>query len=430
LTIAFEELASLTDKWRRVPISTVCTFIGGCAFPRERQGRATGKYPFFKVSDMNAAVNTREMRTASNYVDDEDVRALRGKVAPAGTVVFPKVGAALKTEKRRVLAAPGLFDNNILGLVPGSDVLSDYLLAVMETVRLGAMAQEGVVPSVNQTQIGSIEIPVPSVDEQTRIVDVLGAIEAQIFASDEEASSAAALLTALRASLSDSGEHTLRPLGDFLEKIEGGKSLASLERVPADGERAVLKVSAVRPALFVETEAKALSTDAPMPERARVSQGDVLITRANTAELVGAVCRVERPVGALYLSDKTLRLVFREDIAHPQYFVHALSAPAVRRQLAAAATGTSGSMKNISQAKIASLLVEVPDVTTQQALAALFESALDVSRRAAARSSELRRLKVAVRDALLSGRHAIPDSYDRFLTDENTDDANLEPATV
>jgi type I restriction enzyme S subunit len=146
-------------------------------------------------------------------------------------------------------------------------------------------------------------------------------------------------------------------LGSFLETIEGGRSLATLNRPPADGERAVLKVSAVKPAQFVPAEAKALPVGAAMPERALVRIGDVLMTRANTSDLVGAVCRVDDQPNNLYLSDKTLRLVFDRERAEPRFFVHALDTNEVRSQLALAATGTSGSMKNISQDKIKALLV-------------------------------------------------------------------------
>lgn len=165
------------SDWPRERLDAMTAFAGGVAFPRAEQGGLAGQYPFLKVSDMNTPGNERELHTSANWVTEEQRKRLRARLWPAGTVVFPKVGAALKTEKRRLLTRPSAFDNNVMGLVPGDQLLPRFLLALMEKVRFGAFAQEGVVPSINQRLVGEIEIPVPPLEAQRRIVALLEAFD-------------------------------------------------------------------------------------------------------------------------------------------------------------------------------------------------------------------------------------------------------------
>jgi len=119
--------------WRETTLGEVADFASGYAFSDRYQGGAAG-VPFFKVSDMNHLMNRREMSVANNYVESAALKQMKAKSWPAGTVIFPKVGAALFTEKRRVLATDAAFDNNVMGLVPGPLLASRFLLYVMELV--------------------------------------------------------------------------------------------------------------------------------------------------------------------------------------------------------------------------------------------------------------------------------------------------------
>lgn len=88
------------------------------------------------------------------------------------------------------------------------------------------------------------------------------------------------------------------------------------------------------------------------------------MTRANTEDLVGLACVVEDPPPRLMLSDKTLRLTVDESSADVDFVSAVLSDPVIRGQIKRGATGTSGSMKNISQESIERLMV--PNVPLQE----------------------------------------------------------------
>ena len=85
------------------PLGNVCEIRSGWGFPNVEQGKVEGEFPFFKVGDMNNNGNEMFMYTANNYINDDVVKKLKCKPAPAGTIIFPKIGAAIGTNKKRIL---------------------------------------------------------------------------------------------------------------------------------------------------------------------------------------------------------------------------------------------------------------------------------------------------------------------------------------
>lgn len=167
------------EGWRRCAILEAADIVGGFAFPHVQQGRSDGPFPFFKVSDMNRHGNELRLSVAQNTVDRSAVDELRARVYPAGTIVFPKVGAALLTNKRRVLGRDGLFDNNIMGLVPAR-THGPFLFFFMQTIDFGTMVQPGAVPSVNGTMVGNIPLLLPPLPEQRKIAAILSSVDEAI----------------------------------------------------------------------------------------------------------------------------------------------------------------------------------------------------------------------------------------------------------
>ncbi len=259
----------------------------------------------------------------------------------------------------------------------------------------------------------SVEVTLPSVEEQRRIVDLIESVDTYIASFDDAANRAADVLLALRDAF-DSEQEQRRTIDELIESIDAGRSPSTDGRPPEAGERAVLKVGAVQPGRFDPAEAKALGGDTAMPENALLRDGDILMTRANTAELVGATCRVGQAPERHYLSDKTLRLI-PSDAVDPDYLVEALLTSTARQQLAGAATGTSASMKNLSQRSIRRVVVGHPSLDVQREHVATASSLHGFQRAASASAEAARTLRAALLSELVSGEHEIPPSYDRLL---------------
>jgi type I restriction enzyme S subunit len=167
----------------------------------------------------------------------------------------------------------------------------------------------------------------------------------------------------------------LTRLGEVLSGIDAGVSPKALDRPARAHELGVLKVSAVTWNEFRPYENKALPSDFDATDCPRVWRGDLLLSRANTAELLAAPVIASDDYPNLLLSDKTLRLVPKREVGHAPYLLHVLRTQAARRYFESHATGTSGSMRNVSQATICACPIVLPPWVEQQRIAAILDQA-------------------------------------------------------
>lgn len=180
-------------------------------------------------------------------------------------------------------------------------------------------------------------------------------------------------------------------LGLLIDRIEAGKSVRAEGRRAEQHEWGVIKVSAMSWGQFRAAENKAITDPGLINTRYEVRPGDLLLSRANTVDLVGATVLVTETRPRLLLSDKSLRLVPLEGI-DKAWLNLALRSPFARAQFAERATGTSESMRNLSQPKILATTLALPPADEQR----------EVVRRVTAAFASLDRLAVGIEQA--SGR--------------------------
>ena len=158
----------------------VCTFYTGTGFPTKYQGKERGKYPFYKVGDIskNAQAGNKYLQLCDNFVDDEDVDAIKGNVIPPNTIVFAKIGEAVKLNRRAITETYCLVDNNVMGIAPDESELSlDYFYYFMRNLKMETFAESTTVPSVRKSRLEELKIQVPTLDIQERICKKLNSTE-------------------------------------------------------------------------------------------------------------------------------------------------------------------------------------------------------------------------------------------------------------
>ena len=131
------------------------------------------------------------------------------------------------------------------------------------------------------------------------------------------------------------------------------------------GQKAVLKVSAVTYGSFDANEYKVLRDTKQITKGIYPQKGDLLFSRANTREYVGATVLIDQDYPELMLPDKLWKLIFKHEIM-PMFAKQFLSHPEIRKVLSSMATGTSGSMYNISMEKLKRLEIIVPNINQQK----------------------------------------------------------------
>lgn len=302
---------------------------------------------------------------------------------------------------------------------PSGDLVPEYLekwlLSPEAQKRIDRM-KTGISDSglnLTQDRFLRLPVPVPPIAEQRRVVEILGDHLSHLGVGDEALQTAASRLAALqRASLDRHfGQHLTTTLGDLVSDISAGKSFGSSNAPAREDEWGIIKVSAMTWGAFDANQNKAVSAERVDP-RYEICAGDLLVSRANTSEYVGASVLVRQVRPRLLLSDKSLRVTPKPDVC-PEWLWRALQAPSARRQISSLATGTKDSMRNISQASLRAVRLPSVNLDAQEAaLRGFSEIETETTRltqsisRQQARSTRLRRaLLAAAFEGKLTGRH-------------------------
>ncbi len=161
-------------KMQKVNLSTIAKVLPGFGFPKQYQGNKIGKYPFYKVGDISKTVQggRKIMDGADNYISDETLNEIRAKVIPQNTVVFAKIGEALKLNRRAITSTESIIDNNVVGVFADSKkVLPLFLYYFFLKIDLSKLSRATTVPSVRKTDLEQISVPLIDLDAQQKIVD-------------------------------------------------------------------------------------------------------------------------------------------------------------------------------------------------------------------------------------------------------------------
>lgn len=218
-----------------------------------------------------------------------------------------------------------------------------------------------------------IEVPLPPLEEQRRIAAVLDRANAMRAKRHHVIAQIDSLSQSLFVSMFGNPEDAAEtvPFGT-IASLAGGRNLVA-EDLSAETPYRVLKISAVTSGQFRPSESKPLPTDYQPPAAHVVRAGDLLMSRANTTELVGAVAHVSQVADNLVLPDKIWRFEWRDTASVPTFYRSLFQTPAIRRRISQMSSGTGGSMKNISKAKIADLGLPAVNFADQRKFAALVE---------------------------------------------------------
>ncbi|WP_338464846.1 restriction endonuclease subunit S [Shouchella rhizosphaerae] len=252
-----------------------------------------------------------------------------------------------------------------------------YLYYFLEfyVARLRELAIGGVIKYIKLGHLTEAKIPLRSLYEQKRIVSILDLAtslvkkrKAQIEALDQLTQSV--FLEMFGDPLLNEKKWSVKPLGYFLERIDSGWS-PKCNAFPANNdEKGVLKLSAVTKGIYIPSENKALPDSSIFKAQLEVKQGDILITRKNTRELIGACVYVFKTPKFLMIPDTIYRLVFNSKEEIDRIFLwRLLNNELFRKKITSLAEGSSGSMPNISKKKLLRLEIIAPPIELQDKFA-------------------------------------------------------------
>ena len=221
--------------------------------------------------------------------------------------------------------------------------------------------------------VAEYPVPVISEKEQNEIVRILSTLDKVIDLRKKELEQLENLVRGRFVELFGDVKQNpfgwnISSIGEVISLCEAGWSGNGTQRKKNDGEVAVLKVSAVTKGYFIPEECKVLDDQNTIKKYVFPEAGDLLFSRANTREMVGATAVITQDYPEYILPDKLWKVRFI-DTVNVWYMKYILSSESVRSIFSSVSTGTSGSMYNVSMEKFKTIVIPLPPLELQQQFA-------------------------------------------------------------
>jgi type I restriction enzyme S subunit len=158
----------------------------------------------------------------------------------------------------------------------------------------------------------------------------------------------------------------VRRLKTCISQIEQGWSPQCDAQPSNDNEWGVLKVGCVNKDKFDGSKNKRLPRSFSVDDSLEIQDGDILVSRANTQDLLGLAALAEKPRSRLILCDKLFRFHANKGILSSGFLVRVLRAKPSRVQIERNTNGASSSMQNIGQNIVKNLWIAFPKIPEQE----------------------------------------------------------------
>jgi len=382
-------------KWQQIRIGDCCQIISGSTPSRNKKEYWGGKINWFTPKDLS--------NLESKYIFESPEKITLSGYKSCSTTILPAQSLFLSSRAPighiAINKIEACTNQGFKSLIPSNKVDINYLYYTIKSIvpNLKDLGNGATFKELSKATLSKVEIPLPPLSTQKKIAAILDKADAlrqndkKILEKYDQLAGSVFLEMFGDPVRNEKGWRIVL-FGDIIEDIVGGKSFGGDYRSMKVGEMAVLKISSVTSGEFDSTQYKVVNEISSKINLIKPREGDLLFSRANTRELVGATCIVDKNYDQLFLPDKLWRLDLNQRLALNYYIKFLLSDTKFRGTLTKKATGTSGSMLNISKAKLRALPIPLPrlDLQTQfQASIKKIEEQKEYTRISLQKSEEL-----------------------------------------
>ncbi len=352
----------------RKKLKDVCMFYSGTGFPIQYQGQTKGEYPFYKVGDIanNAIAGKIYLELCNNYISSDVAKMIKGCILPKDTVVFAKIGEALKLNRRAITSCDCLIDNNAMGIAPKLDSLRiQYFYFCMKNLKMQTLAESTTVPSVRKTVLEKYEIEVPSLVEQEEIEKKLTLTQKIIEKRRQELSYLDEIIKARFVEMfgdpvaNDKG-WKMKPLLD-MGKCKNGMNFHYDD---SGVEISCLGVGDFKDLSVIDNTKKLsiVSLNEMPSEEYLLKDGDIVFVRSNgNKDLVGRSLAIYPGKLPTTFSGFCIRYRIHDDEITVPYLLRVLKMESMRKKMA----GRGANIQNLNQQILGTLVIPVPPIELQ-----------------------------------------------------------------
>lgn len=352
-------MSDLPAGWTTVALGDHIEILSGFAFPA-KEFSGSGSMPVIRIRDVVRG------HTETYYDGEWDPRFL---VQPGELLI----GMDGDFNRERWKSEPALLNQRVCKVTANGKTLDQsFLYHLLRPVLqdIWDSTSYATVKHLSAKRLREATIPLPPLDEQRRIATILDEAASILNLREGTLEKLSRIESTLANELILSAEQTF-PLGELLQTIDSGKSPVCEDRPANDNEWSVLKLGAISSGIYKADENKALRPETEPTAQLEVHEGDVLFSRKNTRDLVGATALVRATPAKRLLPDLIFRLVIRPESKLMSEYLHAaLNSRQLRRSISELAGGSAASMVNISKAKLRAFQLPLPSYESQEVFAA------------------------------------------------------------
>ncbi|WP_314332751.1 restriction endonuclease subunit S [Rothia dentocariosa] len=196
ITTIFKNL--LSGKYPSSPLGKLATFYGGSSLPEGSVVPSKSFSMLMKVSDMNRSGNEKYIAATGLYSTQTTTG---NSTCPKGSIVLPKRGASILTNKKRITTQNTMLDPNLMGITPNSSVNLEYLYNWFQCFDLATIVSGSSVPQINKRDLSPLKVPVPPLYLQEELAHKIKIIEAQAILTRKSLELDKTLFSSLQSSL-------------------------------------------------------------------------------------------------------------------------------------------------------------------------------------------------------------------------------------
>lgn len=312
-----------------------------------------------------------------------------------GDVGFARMNGTQKVVLISEAELGSLFSTGFCFLEPNDRLDSKYLFYFLTSggfqSQKNALAGEGIMGGIKNADVANLQIPLPPLSEQQRIVRLLdGALEgiaiAKVNAEKNLENARALFESQLQAVFTQDGsDWESRKLKDLVE-VQNGYAFSSKEY--SDSGHFLMRIGNVQDGYITTSDpkyVKLLPNDSLY--RFNLTSGDILVSLTGNVGRVGVIKEEHLPAA---LNQRVARITLRKDSpALSGWVLHYLSSILFRNTLDGLGHGTA--QKNVSTADLVNIRIPVPEIVRQKALVIMLDELQNFTR--SLQAIQMRKLK-------------------------------------
>lgn len=360
-------------------------FIAGNGFKNIYQGFTQYDIPYYKVGSLKFCDEGNYLIDETNTINEEIRTKLKAVKIPVNSIIFAKIGEAIKLNRRCLNKIECCIDNNLMAFI-SEKYFYKYIFYWTKSLNFYELTNATTVPALRKTDLENIPIPLPPLNEQQRIVNRIESLFAKLDRAKElientlaqfEQNKMAILHKAFIGELTakwrkenniDLSSWQEKTIDELCTSLKYGTSKKS----KPEGSVVVLRMGNLQNG-EIDWSNLMYTDDKDDIEKYLLKKGDVLFNRTNSPELVGktSIYRGEYP--AIY-AGYLIKLDYGKDIIG-EYLNYMMNSTKAKHYCYTVKTD-GVSQSNINAKKIGAFEIPVPTIEEQQEIVNILDNLL------------------------------------------------------